>query len=83
MELPSRHGFRAGDDIVGYKVEARIGKISKHSVSGACGHEGQGPAASVAGDVNFAGQPAAGASEGSFVEPPLAAACWRARTIDR
>ncbi|WAU09927.1 hypothetical protein STRNI_000956 [Streptomyces nigrescens] len=36
---------------------------------------------SIAGEVDLAGQPAAGASESAVFEPPLAAVCWWARTI--
>ncbi|GAA4340797.1 hypothetical protein GCM10023086_76590 [Streptomyces venetus] len=37
--------------------------------------EGQRSSPSVAGEVDLAGQPAAGASESSFLEPPLTAVC--------
>ncbi len=72
---PSRPGARDPD-----LVDDRLGLGAV--VAGAGGErEGQRSAPPVAGQVALARQPAAGASEPAFLEPPSAAVCWWARTI--
>ena len=55
-----------------------------------CQQDGEGPAAAVAGEVNFGGQSASGSAEGVIIRfvrlvvppfRPVAAACWWARTM--